>query len=138
MKIKVTRKHINTAIKKDSHHCMIADAIKEKHPLAQYIQVDVQSIRFSNPKTGKRYIYMTPPIAQMNLLKFDKGDKTLKPFEFTVGKPRHKSIGIRKDRVLKPRAGGTEYAKKRKVSGKPKRVVAYQEREFGLRKMAVK
>jgi hypothetical protein len=63
MRIIVRRNHIDEAIKNDSHHCMIHDAIKE-YLGVQFISVDTQSIRFSDPATKERYVYLTPPIAQ--------------------------------------------------------------------------
>ena len=64
MRVRVSDWHIDESVRGDSHHCMIADAVKDACSTAQYIQADVQSIRFSDPSTGKRYVYMTPPVAQ--------------------------------------------------------------------------
>ncbi len=76
---KITQHEIDTAVKRDSHHCMIADSIKAKFPEAKYIHVDLQSVRFSDFKTGKRFKYFTPPEAQVALLRFDQG-KEVAPF----------------------------------------------------------
>src|SRR5678810_215657 len=88
--IKVEQHHIDHAIQNDSHHCMIADAIRDHYQDAKYIVVDLQSIRFSflGDKTtqGVRHKYFTPPKAQLALLKFDQGEE-VRPFSFDLGKP---------------------------------------------------
>lgn len=86
MKITVDKTNISDAIRKDSHHCMIADAIKDAVPNAQFIVVDLQTIKFSDPDTKKRKSYLTPPVAQGNLLKFDAGE-SVKPFSFNLIRP---------------------------------------------------
>jgi hypothetical protein len=48
------------------------------------VTVDLATIRYSDPKRGKRYIMLTPAIAQEALLRFDQGDETLKPFDFRL------------------------------------------------------
>lgn len=134
MKVHVTKSHISDGVERDSHHCMIADAIKETYPRAQYILVDLQSIRFSDPKTKKRYTYLTPPSAQAALLRFDQGDKSIAPFEFSLRKPVIKGMGwqAQNNRTSKHR----KQAKKHASTGKRRPIVAYKEREFGLRTYA--
>lgn len=85
-KITVEKSHITDSIRKDSRHCMIADAIKDTFPKAVYIMVDLQTIKFSDPVTHKRMVFLTPPTAQINLLKFDQG-KSVKPFTFNLPTP---------------------------------------------------
>lgn len=133
MKIKVEKKHIDNGIEKDSHCCMIADAIKEKCPNAQYILVDLQSIRFSDAKKKQRYTYLTPPLAQHNLLKFDMGDKSIKPFVFSLNRPQVREMGWKGQRSEGASRKGLTYRK----TGKKRAVIAYKEREFGLRKYAI-
>jgi hypothetical protein len=77
----VTAEHIDTAIPEDSAHCMIADALKAAMPEVRSVSVDLATIRFTDPKTCRRYIYLTPIPAQVALLDFDKGEK---PEPFTV------------------------------------------------------
>lgn len=77
----VTPDVIETAIPKDSGHCMIADALKAAIPTARNVSVDLATIRFTDPKTGRRYIYLTPYPAQQALLDFDQG---VPPEPFTV------------------------------------------------------
>lgn len=83
--ILVRKEHIEGAIKKDSHHCMIADAIKDKLG-AQYISVDTQTIRFTDPEHKERYFFLTPPAAQQMILKWDRG-VSVQPFAFELGSP---------------------------------------------------
>lgn len=44
------------------------------------MSVDLQSIRFSDPSRGLRYVYLTPRIAQEALILFDEG-RPVPPFE---------------------------------------------------------
>jgi hypothetical protein len=60
---------------------MIAEAIKEQLPDVRSVSVDIQTIRFTDPKKGIRYIYPTPRLAGMALINFDQG---VKPEPFTV------------------------------------------------------
>lgn len=83
--ILVRKEHIEGATKKDSHHCMIADAIKDKLG-AQYISVDTQTIRFTDPEHKERYFFLTPHVAQQMILKWDRGI-TVQPFAFELGQP---------------------------------------------------
>lgn len=57
----------------DSSHCMIADAIRAAMPHVSSVAVDLQSIRFTDKKAGKRFVYFTPDICQIQLLRFDQG-----------------------------------------------------------------
>lgn len=82
MTITITRDVVEHAKQRDSSHCMIADAIREKTG-AKYVLVDVQSIRLSNMRTRKRYTFLTPPIAQQAIIAFDQG-KPIKPFSFSL------------------------------------------------------
>jgi hypothetical protein len=54
---------------------MIADGLKAAMPKATDVSVDLATIRFSDRESGRRYIYLTPPVAQVSLLKFDHGEK---------------------------------------------------------------
>lgn len=69
--------HIAHAVRKDSHHCMIADAIACSVKGAQYISVDRRTVRFSDAE--KRYIYVTPAASGDALTAFDAG-RPVKPF----------------------------------------------------------
>lgn len=77
--IPITQDVIDSAQRRDSSHCMIADAIQAAVPNARFISVDLATIRFSDLVAGKRYIYLTPRPAQEALLDFDQGKKS-EPF----------------------------------------------------------
>jgi hypothetical protein len=83
LKLIVDEETIDQSIKRDSSHCMIAEAVKAAFPDAQSVSVDVQTIRLSDPTKRLRYTYLTPRIAQVAIIKFDQGDKP-EPFEVTL------------------------------------------------------
>lgn len=83
VEIVVTEEVIAKSTLRDSRHCIIAEAIRLAVPHAQSIAVDLATIRFSDPKQRKRYTYLTPRIAQIELVKFDRGNKT-EPFNFML------------------------------------------------------
>ena len=62
-KVKITRELIERATQRDSRHCMIAEAIKAANPRYLNISVDLQTIRYTDPRTRKRYTCLTSPIA---------------------------------------------------------------------------
>lgn len=123
MWIEVTKEHIKNAVKTDSHHCMIADAIRDKLPNAQYISVDIQTIRFTDPEAKKRYTYLTPRDAQWGIIRFDRGVKNIQPFEFGLRNPTF--IKVRR------KSGSKKHGKKKQPGSKY--VVVRKYREFGLR-----
>ena len=127
MRVHVSDRNIDESIRGDSHHCMIADAIKDAHPTAQFIQADVQSIRFSDPSTGKRYTYLTPPTAQAALWQFEAGIR-VKPFAFTLRTPVIvRPIGWIGQRSPTATRTGRTYRKR----GIMRSVVTFKERVFG-------
>ena len=79
--ISVSRETIERATQRDSRHCMIAEAIRDARPDAQFVSVDIQTIRFSIPFKRIRCTYLTPRIAQLALVRFDQG-RSLEPFQF--------------------------------------------------------
>jgi hypothetical protein len=62
---------------------MIAEAVKAAYPDARSVSVDLATIRFSDPTQGLRYTYLTPRIAQVELVMFDRGTKP-EPFQFQL------------------------------------------------------
>jgi len=50
LKVAVDRPAIDIAIRNDSRHCLIAEAIKLAYPKFTHISVDLQTIRFSDPE----------------------------------------------------------------------------------------
>lgn len=81
--VSVTSEMIQAAIPKDSAHCMIADAVLAAVPDAKKISVDLQTIRFTDPKKKVRYTYLTPRCAQVALVNFDQG-RLVEPFDFKL------------------------------------------------------
>jgi hypothetical protein len=86
MKVVITETDIRLAVKKNSHRCMIAEAIRRDINHAIRVVVDLQSIRWTDDQAGIRYFFFTPPVAQEALLAFDEG-RLVKPFEFELRKP---------------------------------------------------
>lgn len=81
--IPVTQEHIEESITRDSSHCMTALAIAAAIPDARRIAVDLQTIRFS--RKGLRYVFLTPHIAQDNIIFFDQGERSrIAPFELRM------------------------------------------------------
>jgi hypothetical protein len=62
-----------------SARCMIAQALKAKYGPRSNPIADSDYIRFTNPATGERLIYRTPPDAAAALLSFDNGIKPRLP-----------------------------------------------------------
>jgi hypothetical protein len=118
VKIQVTAENIERACKADSRHCMIADAISTQLPGVRNISVDMMNIRWSDPSTGWRYIYMTPKAAQYALIDYDMG-LPIEPFSFQVrsglatpmilgtGKNRRRAHKVRENKILKVSDKGT-------------------------------
>jgi hypothetical protein len=120
MRVNVTAAIIETAIPENSSHCMIADAVKAaavgKKMRISNVLVDLQSIRFTDRDTGKRWICWTPLQGQQAIQKFDAGTKP-EPFTFrlkpvqVIEKTQRKQAtrtGASKARVAFPhKTGGT-------------------------------
>ncbi len=103
LNIEVTAEVIERAIRKDSSHCMIAEAIAEAIPYASYISVDLATIRYTDEAAGWRYIYLTPGPAQYALLAFDAGEP-VEPFKIRQNAAQKVLTGSAKRRRLAERA----------------------------------
>jgi hypothetical protein len=62
---------------------MIAEAIQQQRPEWKQILVDLQTIRWTNPRTSKRYVALTPEAAGSALVAFDQGEQ-IEPFSFSL------------------------------------------------------
>ena len=84
--ISVEQKHIDDAMERNSSHCATAEAIKEAIPDARFVSVDLQTIRWTDPKKGLRYCFLTPHVVQHNIIiPFDQGDREgCKPITFRM------------------------------------------------------
>jgi hypothetical protein len=71
--VAVTPEIIERACRRNSRHCMIAEAVKAQIPGATTVCVDMMTVRFSIPEKGLRYTYPTPALAQDALARFDRG-----------------------------------------------------------------
>jgi hypothetical protein len=92
----VTQEHIDAACRKDIHKCMISLAVQKHLPDVTRVETDIATIRFTDPKKGLRYTYLTPPIAQKALVDFDDGI-VIQPFAFRVKTAVVTSATITKD-----------------------------------------
>lgn len=95
--LNVTPDIIERALPADSGHCIYADAIKQAVPNATHISVDLQTCRFTDPGRGLRYVYLTPRLAQIDLVNFDQGVK-----------PSPKVVRLRGAHVLRSAKKGTK------------------------------
>jgi hypothetical protein len=86
IKVSITLEVIEESIRRDSSHCMVAQAIKSAIPDATNITVDIQTIRYSNKKARERRFYLTPRAVQQKLVDFDIG-KPIEPFSFMLRSP---------------------------------------------------
>jgi len=87
--------------------------------------VDRQSIRFSNPKRKKRFVYLTSPIAAEKLVEFDQG-KDVQPFEVSM------SAGY--SETMRSKTPGFKRSNKRNKKPKSKRrPMPSRYREYGAR-----
>jgi hypothetical protein len=75
VKLEITQEIIDDAIPRDSSHCLWAEAVKAAVPDATRVSVDLQTIRFSDPKKGLRFTYLTPRAAQIAIVQWDQGIK---------------------------------------------------------------
>lgn len=73
VRLEITQEIIADAVARDSSHCLWAEAVRVAYPEAQRVSVDIQTIRFSDPRKGLRYTYLTPRVAQVSLVQFDQG-----------------------------------------------------------------
>jgi hypothetical protein len=82
--ISVREAHLAAALRANSSHCAIAMAIADAIPDARRIAVDLQTIRWSLPKRGVRYVFLTPHVAQQDIIiPFDQGEEC-KPVTFRM------------------------------------------------------
>lgn len=86
--ISVTQADIDAAMRNESKHCAVATGISSSLEGIKHPQVDIQTIRFSDPSTERRYIYLTPPVVAEYIIAFDAGDP-IEPFEFDLVTPAY-------------------------------------------------
>jgi len=82
-KVAVTEAEIERGVRRDSRHCMISEAIKREHPGWLRIETDLATVRWTDPRTEKRYICLTPDGARDALVLFDQG-ASIQPFAISL------------------------------------------------------
>ena len=112
LKVSVTGPLIERATARDSRHCMIAEAIQAARPHFKHVIVDLATIRWSNPRTGKRYVCLTPEKAAAELVRFDRGEP-IEPFDLNLT-PIQVTDMVRTERTQN--ADGEVVTKRRKPS----------------------
>jgi hypothetical protein len=75
----IARAHVN-----DSYRCVVAQAIARQVPNSRKIEVDLQTIRWSDE--NGRHVFLTPYAVAGYVVAFDAGDE-LEPFEFQLRNP---------------------------------------------------
>lgn len=129
--ISITKELIEASKVRNSSHCMIAQAVKEAFPTASRVMVDLQSVRFTDPKKGLRYTYLTPERAKNALIEFDQG-RIPPPFTCTLAKAHItraniKNLGVEEKAAIKnvsgrdPRNRPVIVHRKNKVDNRPPR-----------------
>jgi hypothetical protein len=146
MKIIIESEQIALAVIKNSHRCMIAEAIRRQVSHATHIIVDLQSIRWTDEVEGIRYFYFTPPTAQEALLAFDAG-LPVQPFEFELRKPAQirpqgvtsnmerssqKGSRVRRSAAVDSELPPQEVQRRRATRHKQQIKLRDTEREFGI------
>src|SRR5262245_58506770 len=125
VKIVVTPQQVKDAMRANSGHCMIAEAIIATVPNVDEhtVSVDLQTIRFTDKKKGLRYIYLTPRNAQATLVEFDQGIDP-EPPKFTL---RNAHV-LRAGRSAKQKA---YYKAQKKAGTLPKRATLHKQSTTG-------
>lgn len=85
-RIEITQAIIDKAVRENSAHCVVADAVHQQIPGASMVDVDTQLVRFSLKEYGERLMYLTPRTVAEYVINFDAGDN-IEPFSFTLQKP---------------------------------------------------
>lgn len=150
IKVNVSAQAIADATAKNSSHCMTAVAVtnacNRRHIDATHVAVDIQTIRFSDPARGLRYVYLTPRPVQDKILRWDQG-MVVEPFSFILKAGAVHPMNVSSAKTRKQKTVARAMKRKLKVArfratkgGKIERVVGGREppsvsqrREFGLR-----
>lgn len=116
--IAVTEAVIEKAMKADSSHCMIADAIRAACPAYTNIAVDLQTIRVTDRAEKKRYIFFTPLKAQQELLRFDQGN-AIEPSSFLLPRTPAQILTVQPREAQTPKVPKTVSMKKPRARAIP-------------------
>ena len=140
IKIKVEDDTISDAVRANSNHCMIAEALKKARPGLSHVAVDIQTIRATDKDKAERYCWLTPRSIQQAIVQFDMGHRP-GPFMFELrdGQTTPSGHAYRRKRqrgtkqLRRPRNGSATSVLERVGGAMPPRSIG-QRREFGLRK----
>jgi hypothetical protein len=100
--IAVEQRHFDEALRANSSHCAIAFAIRDAMPTARRISVDLQTIRWTDSKRGVRYCFLTPHVAQQDvIIPFDQGEEC-KPVTFRMKPAWVTRIGAKRNHTPEP------------------------------------
>lgn len=138
IEIDLTQEHIANGVARNSNHCMVAEALRDKYPELKHIAVDIQTIRATDKKKRERYVWLTPRSVQQHIINFDRGKK-LEPFRFYCRDGQVvecNSKKIRKASMRKSR-GGNRQTVPEKVGGRTPPKSIGQRRSYGLRSMVL-
>jgi hypothetical protein len=125
LELRITAEQHERAVQSASGGCLIADAIREQYPHLTKVTVDMATIRASDRKTGKRYTYLTPPIAQHLLLAFDQGWP--QPTEQLVVKRAVKITPITRNRTGRASSAGAAARREARIAELEAKVAAGEE-----------
>lgn len=128
--IDVSQEIITDSTERDSSHCMIAEAVKCAVPDATHVSVDLQTVRFSDPKKGLRYTYLTPRLGQVALIDFDQGEKP-EPFRMRLSQGQVTPMG-KKGRPVRP-SSDAQLSQRQAASDKGREKMSEALRKSGLR-----
>jgi hypothetical protein len=127
MKVSVTSKEIDDAIRCKTNKCMIHEAIKRDHPNFKRIHVDKNQVRFTDTATNLIYTFPMSAFGRTMMLLWDDGTK-VNPFPLWLRNPivREKvNIGG----VLRPKNSNA----KKHLGPIPKALTKEQSRQRGGR-----
>jgi hypothetical protein len=87
--VRIDQAAIERSIRRDSGHCMISTALRQQLPGITGVAVDVATIRWTDPTKRFRFVYLTPRVAQLALIDYDRGINP-QPFAFKL----HRAVQI--------------------------------------------
>lgn len=86
LRVAIDNETIEGSVRRSSSHCMIAEAVRAAAPQFVSVTVDLSTIRFTDKERRLRFVYLTPRVAQVALIDFDRGVKP-EPFSFVLRTP---------------------------------------------------
>jgi len=119
IRVDVTSKDIGGGKRSDAMHCAVQRAIERTLPDATRVEVDTQTVRFTDA-AGQRWAYLTPYEVAGYIIRFDAGEE-IEPFSFRLMGdkriPVHRRVRTQAGRVAE-RARSAAAAKVRREAAK--------------------